>query len=268
MEHNFRSSFLQFDITPNVSVQNPAFLQGMAGGLRQSNAVALPLSIEMCMLEDDHFTRLLIITADIIGFDAILVEKVRSFAKNWGIDPEGIILNASHTHYAPGTITNMAESMGPFYANYTSQILRIILSNFQNLYNLLEPCTIYSTGTKARVGVNRRLFADQQVLFSPNPDGPYIEDTPLLKICLNSSKRTVLWVNHGCHPTGMGKDNRISSDYSGVLKHLLKKNGIADGVMFFQGAGGSSKEALKVKDHWKFSANESEVFHNGYILAD
>ena len=268
MNTNYKCSFLQFDITPNVSSNNPAFLQGMAGGLRQSVAVAIPLSIEMCMLEDEHFTKLLFVTADIIGFDKTVVAEVRNHAAKWGIDPEGVVLNASHTHYAPGTISSMHETMGPFYENYAKQIEQIIASNLQNLYNHLEPCNIYCGKAEARIGVNRRLVKEHNVFLAPNPEGVYITATPMIKIDLNSSNRTILWVNHGCHPTGMGSDTRISSDFPGFMKNALKKNGVADGIMFFQGAGGSSKEAQERERTWEFSDNGSDTRQNGLKLAD
>lgn len=268
MDNAYKGAFLQFDITPNVSPNNPALLQGMAGPARQSIAVALPLSLEMCLLEDCHFTKLLFVTADIIGFDQSTVEMVRRHAAQWGIDPEGIVLNASHTHYAPGTLSNMAAPLGPFYESYTEQIFNIISTNLQNLYNRLEPCNIHRGKARARIGVNRRYLKDNQVLFAPNPQGAYIEDTPFIKIDLLTTKKTILWVNHGCHPTGMGTDTRISSDYPGYLKYALKHDGIADGVMFFQGAGGSSKEAQKSDGGWIFSCSVGDVCKNGYKLSN
>jgi virginiamycin A acetyltransferase len=263
----YKGAFLTFDITPNVSQDNLSYLQGMAGGLRVSTAVAIPLSMEICMLEDAHFTKLLFVTADILGFDKVVVEEVRRHAAPWGIEPEGIVLNASHTHYAPGTLAGMAECMGPFYENYTRQILEIIVASLQNLYNRLEPCAIYAGKSDAKIGLNRRVISENKVLFAPNPDGAYISNTPLLQLSFHSSKRTVLWVSHGCHPTGMGADTRISSDYAGYMKHTLTEKGATDGVMFFQGAGGSSKEATEINGKWKFSNSVAEVRQNGQNLA-
>lgn len=267
MDSVFRGSFLQFDITPNVSQANPAFLQGMAGGLRQSTAVAIPLSIELCMLEDRNYTKLLFVTADIIGFDKDLVNEVRRHAALWGIEPEGIVMNASHTHYAPGTLSNMPQSMGPFYATYASQILKLIVTNLRSLYDNLEPCEILYGKAEAQIGVNRRFIKEGNVYFAPNPEGVYIKDTPLIRIGLKSSGRKIIWVSHGCHPTGMGMDTRISSDFVGFTKYELKRNKIADDVMFFQGAGGSSKEAAKRNDRWKFCDNINDVRKNGFTLA-
>jgi hypothetical protein len=268
MKNEFRCSFLQFDITPNVAAGNPAFLQGMAGEYRGATSVAIPLSMEICLLEDSNFTKLLFVSADIIGFDQIVVDQVRKHASLWGIDPEGIVLNASHTHYAPGTITNMPDTMGPFYKSYTQEILQRIVTNLQILYDGLESCRIYSGRTNVRIGVNRRYDNGNQVLFAPNPSGAYIQDTPIIKIELKNSKRSIVWVNHGCHPTGMGKDTRISADYPGILKYVLRRKQVADGVMFFQGAAGSCKQAIEMEGQLKFCDNIREVRQNGMKLAE
>lgn len=267
MPQSIQCAFFQFDITPNVSHENPAYLQGMAGGLRAATSVAIPLSIELCMLEDSHATKLLVVTADIIGFDRSIVNEIRTHAAQWGIDPEGIILNASHTHYAPGTLSNMPEVMGPYYENYAQQIQKIIVANLQKLYQRLEPCQIYSGRAVSRVGVNRRYHKDGKVCFAPHPEGAYISNTPLVMIELKSSGKKILWVNHGCHPTGMGADTRIAADYPGILKYDLRRNRIADGIMFFQGAGGSCKEAVQTNGQWKFCDHVSEVRQNGARLA-
>lgn len=267
MVNTYRGSYLQFDITPNVSRENPAYLQGMACGLRAATAVAVPLSLELCMLEDSNYTKLIIVTADIIGFDKSVVEEVRERAAQWGIGPEAIIMNASHTHYAPGTLSHMPKVMGPFYELYSRQILQIIVSNFEKLYKNLEPCEISVSKAETQIGVNRRAIKKKKVCFAPNAEGAYINDTSLIRVDLKTSRKRILWIAHGCHPTGMGADNRISSDFPGIMKYELKRKRVADGVMFFQGAGGSSKEAIITNGRWKFCDNINEVRQNGMILA-
>jgi neutral ceramidase len=267
MNSEYKCSFLKFDITPNVSADNPAYLQGFSGGLRASTSVAMPLSLELCMLVDSNHTKFLFVTADIIGFDQQVVSEIRSSASQWGIESEGIVLNASHTHYAPGTLSNMPDEMGPFYEKYSSQILQSIVSNLKRLYDCLEPCEISSGSSVAQIGVNRRLLKEGKINFAPNPEGAYVRDTPIVRIKLKNCRKTILWVAHGCHPTGMGSDNRISSDYPGFMKYELIRNRVADGVMFFQGAGGSSKEALYTNGKWTFCQNIKDVRQTGLNLA-
>ena len=77
----------------------------MGGPPRKAIGVSNPLLMQMLLLEDDHFTKVLFITADLFGFGPEIVEKVRALTAAWGIDADGLVLNASHTHYAPGTIS-------------------------------------------------------------------------------------------------------------------------------------------------------------------
>lgn len=267
MSGEYKGAFLKVDITPNVSPENPAYLQGMSGKLRASTAVAVPLSMEMCMLEDDRYTRLLFVTADIFGFDRTVVESVRQHAFLWGMGPEHIVLSASHTHYAPGTVAGLHESLGPYYQNYSHQLSDIIISALDSLYERLEPCVINAGQAVARIGVNRRVVMGKDIQFGPNPDGAYIRETPILKLSLNSSRQTILWVNHGCHPTGMGADTRISADYPGIMKQTLVQGRVADGVMFFQGAAGTCKATSRHSESSAFSNCLADVRQNGQHLA-
>ncbi|WP_419663760.1 DUF5672 family protein [Desulfosarcina variabilis] len=269
MSETFRGSFLQFDITPNVSVSNPAFLFGIGDERRASKSVAIPLSLEMCMLEDSDYTRLLFISADIFGFEKSVVEKVVRYAAQWGVAPEGVVINASHTFYAPGTIANMPESMGPYYENYSSQILQIILSNLQNLYDRLEPCTIRHGKVEAEVGVNQRYLKNGRFAGEAHHESKFIQDTPIVRIDLGSTKNRILWINHGCYPMGMGaNDDRISADYPGFIKYSLKRYGVAHCVMFFQGAGADIVEAVKTNDRWDVCDSLEKVRQYGQKLAD
>ncbi len=267
MDREFKASFIQFDITPNVSATNPAYLQGMAGPARLATEIEKPLCLQMVLLEDANFTKMLFITADIIGFDRSIVYPVRKFADAWGIKPEGIILNASHTHYAPGTVSNMPVAMGPFYQNYNNEILQMIQQNLSHLYGGMEACDIHVGKADVKIGANRRLKVDGKVNFAPNMMGEYLEATPFMKIVLQKTKRTILLVNHGCHPTGLGDNTRISTDYPGYMREWLTKRKIADHVLFLQGAGGSSKETALREEKLEFSHTSRDAAENGKKLA-
>lgn len=267
MKDDYKGSFLQFDITPNVSSNNPAYIQGMSGPQRVATEIGSPLFLQMFLMEDTNYTKTLFVSADIIGFDKSIVKYVRAHAAKWGIRPEGIVLNASHTHYAPGTISNMPISMGPYYENYTNQIMQIIVNNLLQLYVGLEPCQIHFAKANAKIGANRRKMINGKAVFAPNPSGEYMSDTPVIIIDLYKSNKRILWVNHACHPTGLGTDTRISSDFPGYMRQTLLKTRSADGVMFFQGAAGSSKETVPSEGSVEFCTNARHARKNGDMLA-
>ena len=264
---SFRGAFAEINITPNVSEQNPVFLQGMGGPPRKATAISNPLMMQMLLLEDDHFTKVLFITADLFGFGPEIVENVRVLVARWGIEPEGLILNASHTHYAPGTISHASKSIGPFYSEYAKQIVQAIAQQLPILYDKLEECELSWGKAEAQIGVSRRLKKDGKVVFAPNPEGYYERSTPFLMLHLLKADKKVLLVNHSCHPTGLGSENVISSDYPGYMRNALKSNGGMDGVMFLQGGAGSTKENVCRNGEVQFCEDSIGVKENGEFLS-
>ena len=264
---SFRAAFSEINITPNISKSNPVFLQGMGGPPRKATNVSNPLFMQLLLLEDDHFTKVLFITADLFGFGPEIVKKVRALTAAWGIDAEGLVLNASHTHYAPGTISHASKELGQFYEEYSSQIVQVIGQQLSILYNKLEECSLFWGKTEAQVGINRRLKKDGKVYFAPNESGYYDKHTPFLVIHLKKTDAKIFMVNHGCHPTGLGRENNLSSDFPGYMRHALKNSGLVKGVMFLQGAAGSSKESIKKDKHIAFCESSDGAKRNGEYLA-
>jgi len=264
---SFRAAFAEINITPNVSKNNPVFLQGMGGPPRKAIEVSNPLMMQLLLLEDDHFTKILFVTADLFGFGREIIEKVRTFAAPWGIEPEGVILNASHTHYAPGTISNTARELGPFYEDYSNQIAQNIGQHLPLLYDRLEECDLFWGKTEAQVGVNRRLKKDGKVDFAPNKNGYYDKHTPFLVVHFKNSDSKIFMVNHGCHPTGLGSENNLSADFPGYMRQSMINSGTASGVMFFQGAAGNTKESIKKDKHFAFCEDSDSAKRNGERLA-
>ena len=263
----FKGAFAEINITPHVDEKNSVFLQGMGGPPRRATAVSEPLMMQLLLLEDGHFTKLLFVTADLFGFGPEIVDNVRALAAQWGIEPEGLILNASHTHYAPGTISHISQSIGPFYSEYAKQIIQAIGQQLPILYDKLEECNLYWGKAEAQIGVSRRMKKDGKVVFAPNPEGYYDKDTPVLLLHMLKTDKKTLLVNHGCHPTGLGSENFISADYPGYMRNALKSNGVVDGVMFLQGGAGSTKESVCINGRVRFCENSTEAKENGEFLA-
>lgn len=265
---SFRGAFAEINITPNISEKNPVFLQGIGDLPRKATAISTPLMMQMFLLEDDHFTKILFIAADLFGFGPEIVQNVRALVAHSGIEPEGLILNASHTHYAPGTISHASKSIGPFYEGYAKQIVQAIAQQLPILYDKLEECELSWGKAKAQIGVSRRLIKDGKVVFAPNPEGYYDRDTPILLFHMLKTNKKVLLVNHGCHPTGLGSENVISSDYPGYMRNALQSNGVVDGVMFLQGGAGSTKESVSIDGDIRFCEDSLGVKEKGETLAN
>src|SRR5262249_1795246 len=86
------------DITP----KGPVWMAGYAARKAPSEGVAHPLSAKALALRDGRGRTLLWITADLIGFDRELTERVaRRLGEAHALPREAIALFASHTHCGP-----------------------------------------------------------------------------------------------------------------------------------------------------------------------
>ncbi len=238
----YKTAFKEVDITPKASEAQPVALQGMAGGVRNAVQVATPLKMQMLLIEDDKGAKLLIVSADLFGFGKPMVDGVVKAAADWAIPPEAIILNASHTHYAPGTVSNASQTLGPFHQNYARDVMQLITQSLGPMYDALEPSQIYSgKASGVDIGINRRLKQDGQVKFQPNEKGEYDTSAPFLLVEGLNSQRRILLLNHGCHPTSIGNASVIFADFPGYLRQALIQTGKVAHVMYLQGAAGDIK---------------------------
>jgi len=236
---DYRGAYAQCNITP----KDVCVTQGWLSNQPADRSLS-PLLLQAFLVEDENYNKVLFIAADLFGVGESLLEGVRDAARVWGIPPEAIVFNASHTHYAPGTVERVAPGIGPYYSQYAQHITQAVEKLLTHLHDKLQPCLVCAGQTDVQIGVNRRLKDTRGVALAPNPEGYYHTNTPFLVIDFFRDQNRVAMVNHGCHPTGSGRPSFITPGYPGYLRQKLIADGVADGVMFLQGAAGSSKLAL------------------------
>mgnify|MGYP001274680517 CR=1 FL=1 len=265
VDPHWKAAFCSVDITPDLS--DNVELQGFFGAPRVAKSVASKLELQVALIEDGYRHRALFVGADVFGFGPEFVSAIRDAAAIWGIEPEAVILNASHTHYAPGTITHTVPGLGRFERAFATQVCAAITNALPRLYLDLAPTEISWGRAEGQIGFNRRKDVGGRVEMAPNVDGHYETETPILYLNREDGRRCLM-VNHGCHPTGLGPADAISADYPGALREtILKKDG-ADVVMFLQGAAGNIKQGAQVGEQVGWISNHDDACTLGQRLAD
>ncbi len=235
----YRAAFAEVDITPAGAVE----LQGYFGPPRTTDIVDSRLKLQALLLEDGYGSRALFVGADIFGFDAQLVRLIRHRAAEWGIDPAAVVLNASHTHYGPGTVSHAVPGLGRFDAVFAQGVVDHVTKLLPRLYLELTPAELAWGRAAVSIGFNRRRAVNGRIEMAPAPKAHYETETPLLAVTIG--ERRLLMINHGCHPTGSGPAALIGADYPGALRATLVDTGAADGVIFLQGAAGDIKQGVR-----------------------
>ncbi|RZS74978.1 hypothetical protein EV199_0830 [Pseudobacter ginsenosidimutans] len=173
---------------------------------------------------------------DVCGFDGSFISSVKQeiLRKN-KIPPAAILVNASHTHFAPVTqnwLTWGEHNQKPDSVYLYGVVRHALIAAIQAALRHMEPSKIYFGRGKTAIGGNRT--------FTKAPL-PYDDDLDVIKIVREKDKeRTVLFLA-GCHPVFKNEGAEgitISANYPGVTRKWLAENAGIRKSLFIQGCGG------------------------------
>lgn len=178
-----------------------------------------------------------IVGIDVCGFNASLGTAVKeAIFKSRNIPPSAILLNASHTHFAP--VTQTWITWGDFYhfpdSNYLRNVVKAgIIRAIETAVDNLSPSRLYFTRGATEIGRNRRAEA--------NAAKPYDNVLDVLKITDAQDRlKSVLFLT-GCHPVFKNADEEsftLSANYPSVARKLVEERTGTDHAVFIQGCGG------------------------------
>ncbi len=237
------------DITPGpMQVQMSGY-----GRERYARGTLAPLLTQAVALRDTQGQMALLITADILDFDRVMVDVLRhAIETKYGIPPENILLAASHTHWGPAVRFRMSFSVGGPNVWYMAHMEDQILASVENAIKDLCPAAIqYSDIDFRGIGCNRRLPSGSQIVFGPNAQGSFDGHTPILRMTRTHSPRQIVLVGHACHPTSSGNIEKWSPGYPGAMRTHLVANLPDTKAMFVQGCGADAKVVHKDPDTGK-----------------
>ncbi|HWV65933.1 hypothetical protein [Chitinophaga sp.] len=178
-----------------------------------------------------------IVGIDVCGFNASLGTAVKeAIFKSRNIPPSAILLNASHTHFAP--VTQTWITWGDFYhfpdSNYLRNVVKAgIIRAIETAVDNLSPSRLYFTRGTTAIGRNRRAEA--------NAAKPYDNVVDVLKITDTQNRlKSVLFLT-GCHPVFKNAEEEsftLSANYPSVARQLVEQRTGTDNAVFIQGCGG------------------------------
>lgn len=213
----------------------PGKLQGQEGELRATAVV----------LEQDG-VKLAIVACDVLMLTRDLLDPVKAgIERATGIPSSHVLINATHTHHAPSTVTvHGYERVEPF----CKEVQRGVLKAVQDAHDRLsqDGCRLlFQLGREDTVGQNSRmLLADGMVYWiGPRdevvrPTGPFDPELPVLAFRDSTDRLRALIFNHSTHTIGVRKGGRSPSFYGLAAQELEAEFGGI--VSFLEGASGST----------------------------
>jgi neutral ceramidase len=230
------------DITP----KKPIWMAGYGGRTKPSEGTLHPLWAKALALEDAKGNHAVIISTDTLGMTASIYANLKTrLAKEHKLQPEQIMLNASHTHTGPvlrGGLYDIyplnaahIKRIEEYSARLENEIVRITGEALKNL----EPVTLKHGIGITRFGVNRREnkpYSDVPKLIAAQAlKGPIDHDVPVLAVYKGLELKAVVF-GYACHSTTLGIQ-KFSGDYSGFTQIALEKSHPGALALFSAGCG-------------------------------
>ncbi|MEI6074548.1 MAG: neutral/alkaline non-lysosomal ceramidase N-terminal domain-containing protein [Verrucomicrobiota bacterium] len=233
------------------AVITPTERMWLAGFASRTNPATggklMDLWIKALALEDATGHRAVILTADLLGIPQNVYQHAcAAIGKKYALQPEQILLCASHTHCGPVLRTalydiyTLDETQRQAIEKYTDRLEAQMVEVTGAAIGNLEPVRITSGQGASAFAVNRRSNSEpkvSQIIAAGELKGPVDHSVPVLAVyAADGHLKTVLF-GYACHNTTLQLDE-WSGDYAGFAQIALEKNHPGAQAMFFMGCGG------------------------------
>ena len=177
-----------------------------------------------------------IVGLDLTGFDYSFTKELKSeIQKQKGIAPEAILINASHTHFAPvtqGWYSWIEPNQVPDTLYLQGVIKPKIIQAVSEAIDNMQPSYLSFTSFFTHIGKNRCLSASE-ALCDSTLDVLKIEDH-------NHEVKDIIFLT-GCHPVFRNAEEEcftLNANFPAVAKDIVIKELGATNALFLQGCAG------------------------------
>ncbi len=213
----------------------PGKATGQEGLLRASAVV----------IQDPHQERIALVACDVLMINRDVLDRAaRRIEEATGIPFDHILINATHTHHAPSTVTVHGYEREEAF---TRQVEDKIVAAATRANISLSPVTfLFRLGEESSVGKNSRLLLGDGTIYwvgpkddAVRPTGPFDPELPVLAFRRADGRLEAVLFNHSTHTIGTLKPGVRSPSFYGLAAQAREKEKGGTGV-FFEGASGST----------------------------
>jgi hypothetical protein len=206
---------------------------------------------------EEGTNRVAIVSADFLGFPAMLGDQVRAGVK--GIPPQNILIGATHTHSAPDCYGFPDGKGGTSSdAKYVAGVCVKMTEAINEALTRLQPAQLKIATGEAKGKIAYNYYAEQ--LFDPRCN--------VIQALDESGRPFATLVNYAVHPEVLGNDAGICSpDLIGPLYDRIAEQGGGTGI-FMNGAQGGMVTADNRTTGDRDSRTWEECLRIGHLLAD
>ncbi len=238
-----------------------------------------PLHATALYLEEGR-ERVVLVGADICAFlDASDREIREAVGRELGLEPDRVILNASHTHSGPYLSTEAGELIAPhgltvIEEEYVARLSRRIVEAAREAAGRAVAARVaFGRGRVERVAGNRRVRVEGRVVHRYGrppeelralPEGVIDPECAVARFEAADGSALGAMVGYACHPTAAGGDLHgwVTADFVGHGLRLAE-TALGSPCLFLQGAAGNTGTGK-----WICSTPRADVEAMGARFAD
>jgi neutral ceramidase len=236
----WKAGVARVEITPGQNM----WMAGFAARTGPSEGQLHPLWAKALALEDSAGRRVLLVTADLLGFPRAMSDRIRDRLKSeYALDRAQIALNASHTHSGP-VLEHALYDIYPLDSTglakieaYSRQLEQMIVDLAGAAIAALAPARICAQNGVTRFQVNRRNNNEGALLEQTELRGPNDYAVPVIRVADEAGSTRAIVFGYACHPTVLDQ-YQWSGDFPGFAQIELEAAHPGAMALFFQGAGG------------------------------
>lgn len=226
---SLRAGAAKVKITP----EKPGWMTGYGNRNHIADGVKSDLWVRALVLEDGAGKKLILVTADILGFPPDLSHSIRKEAvARFGIDAADLMLVASHTHGGPAIpqrpsmeiFHGLDETTGKDVFEYADWLQGRVLESIGKALVAKKAATATLTHAQATFGMNRR-FKNPNGSYSikDNPGGLVDPDVTIVRVEVDGKPAATVYT-YACHGTTLGGDvYHYHGDWIGVASDEIEK---------------------------------------------
>ena len=233
-------------ITPKADM----WMAGYAARKKPSEGVAQELFAKAIALEGEDQAPFVLVTSDLIGIRRAVRDTVAERCRSeFGLPPERLLLNASHTHCGPEY--RPREGREAEAVNYQKFLEETLVRLVGEALAGRQPAAVAYARARCGFAMNRRrnyaLPAEHaNANRAPTYDGPVDHDVPIVTVRDDAGKLRAVLFGYACHNTTLSSVTvppdepryLFNGDYAGFAQARLQQAYPEAVAMFVNGCSG------------------------------
>lgn len=231
----------------NITPTEPMLMAGFAKRTGPAEGKETDLWLKAFALQDGAGNRAVIVTTDLLAIRAPLYRSCapRLRAK-FGLEPQQILLTASHTHCGPllptrpESLAALDDTQRKRVEAYNAKLEDTIIETVGRALADLTPVRLAAAEGRTGFAANRRNNSARDaepLIQSGRLAGPVDHSVPVLAAYRPDGRLLAVLFGYACHNTTL-EGYQWNGDYAGYAQAALEQSHPGATAMFFMGCGG------------------------------